>query len=194
MMGTAKMSDMATKSGLQRSLHYYQLKEEIEEFLYAEADLLDQRKFREWLDLLADDIVYSMPLRRNVRFGEHAAHENTRAGKDICWFDEDKWTLSKRVEQLMTGIHWAEEPLSRTTRFVGNVQLLEIQPSVEAPAEVKVRSRFLIERHRVDYETELFVGTRTDLLRRADEKYKIARREIQMNQTVFLAKNLTIFL
>ncbi len=116
------MSDTATNAGLQRTVHYYQLKEKIEEFLYAEADILDQRKFREWLELLAEDIVYSMPLRRNVRFGEHAAHEDTRAGKDICWFDEDKWTLSKRVEQLMTGIHWAEEPLSRTTRFVSNVQ------------------------------------------------------------------------
>jgi len=188
------MSDSPAKSDFQRNLHYYQLKEEAEEFLYAEAELLDQRKFREWLDLLAEDIVYSMPLRRNVRFGEHAAHENTRAGKDICWFDEDKWTLSKRVEQLMTGIHWAEEPLSRTTRFVSNVQLLEVQPNVEMPVEVKVRSRFLIERHRVDYETELFAGARTDLLRRAGSKWEIARREILMNQTVFLAKNLTFFI
>ena len=188
------MSDAATKSGTEKNLHYYHLKEDVEEFLYAEAEILDQRKFREWLDLLAEDIVYSMPLRRNVRFGEHAEHENTRAGKDICWFDEDKWTLSKRVEQLMTGIHWAEEPLSRTTRIVSNVQLLEVHPSVEAPAEIKVRSRFLIERHRVDYEAELFVGTRADLLRKAGESWEIARREILMNQTVFLAKNLTIFI
>ncbi|HEV7967202.1 MAG TPA: 3-phenylpropionate/cinnamic acid dioxygenase subunit beta [Candidatus Acidoferrales bacterium] len=188
------MSDTVTKSTVQRNLHYYQLKQEVEEFLYAEADLLDQRKFREWLELLAENIVYSMPLRRNVRFGEHAARENTRAGQDICWFDEDKWTLSKRVEQLMTGIHWAEEPLSRTTRFVSNVQLLEVEPSVEAPSEVRVRSRFLIERHRVDYEAEIFIGTRTDLLRKSGEKWEIARREILMNQTVFLAKNLTIFI
>jgi len=34
------------------------------------ADLLDGRKFREWLDLLADDLVYFMPIRRNVKFGE----------------------------------------------------------------------------------------------------------------------------
>ena len=94
----------------------------------------------------------------------------------------------------MTGIHWAEEPLSRTTRFVSNVRLLGVQPSVEAPAEVRVRSRFLIERHRVDYDADLFVGVRTDLLRRAGEKWEIARREILMNQTVFLAKNLTIFI
>jgi 3-phenylpropionate/cinnamic acid dioxygenase small subunit len=51
-----------------------------------------------------------MPMRRNVAFGTHAGHENTRAGRDISWFDEDRWTLSKRVDQIMTGIHWAEEP------------------------------------------------------------------------------------
>lgn len=187
------MSDTATNLGLRKDLRYYQLKEEIEDFLYAEADLLDQRKFQEWLDLLSDDVSYFMPLRRNVRFGRHAEHENTRSGKDICWFDEDKWTLSKRVEQLMTGVHWAEEPLSRTTRIVSNVQLLEVLPSVEAPREVTVRSRFYIERHRVDYESEQFVGIRTDLLRSISNQWKIAKRDIVMNQTVLLAKNLTIF-
>ena len=93
---------------MKRDLAYFQLKEEIEEFLYAEADLLDRREFSEWLGLLADDLHYFMPMRRNVPFGQHAARENTRAGEDISWFDEDKWTLSKRVDQIMTGIHWAE--------------------------------------------------------------------------------------
>ena len=61
-----------------RSLAWYQLREEIEDFLYLEADLLDQRRFKEWLDLLAEDLVYFMPMRRNVKFGQHAEKENTR--------------------------------------------------------------------------------------------------------------------
>jgi len=56
---------------MKRSLAYFELKQEIEEFLCHEADLLDGRKFRDWLDLLADDLVYFMPIRRNVKFGEH---------------------------------------------------------------------------------------------------------------------------
>jgi len=55
-----------------RPLAWYQLREEIEEFLYLEADLLDQRRFKEWLELLAEDLVYFMPMRRNVKFGQHA--------------------------------------------------------------------------------------------------------------------------
>ena len=101
-----------------------------------EADLLDQRQFREWLDLLAEDLVYFMPIRRNVKFGQHAEKENTRQGEGISWFDEDKWTLGKRVEQILTGVHYAEEPLSRVTHMVSNVRLLEVSPSAEDPAEV----------------------------------------------------------
>ena len=111
----------------------YDLKQDVEDFLYMEADLLDERMFREWLDLLAEDLVYFMPIRRNVKFGEHAERENTRQGEGISWFDEDKWTLGKRVEQILTGVHYAEEPLSRVTHMVSNVRLLEVAPSVEYP-------------------------------------------------------------
>ena len=75
--------------------------------------MLDDRRFRDWLELLAEDITYFMPIRRNVKFGQHAQRENTSQGAGISWFDEDKWTLTKRVDQILTGVHYAEEPLSR---------------------------------------------------------------------------------
>src|SRR3546814_14747727 len=81
-------------AGLQRLL----LRLEVEEFLYREADLIDSRRFDDWLDTLADDLSYFMPIRRNVKYGTHEEHENTRQGRDISWFDEDKWNLCKRFE------------------------------------------------------------------------------------------------
>jgi 3-phenylpropionate/cinnamic acid dioxygenase small subunit len=148
-----------------RGLPYFELKHQAEEFLYQESELLDQRRFDEWLEMFTDDLVYFMPIRRNVKFGEHAAHENTREGEDISWFEEDKETLSKRVQQINTGVHWAEEPLSRVCHMVSNIQLVEIRPSVEAARELVVRSRFLIYQNRVEYESYFFVGKRTDVLR-----------------------------
>lgn len=177
---------------LPKTLEYYRLREEIEEFLYEEAALLDERRYTEWLGLLTDDLTYFMPLRRNVKFGEHGARENTRAGKDISWFDEDKWTLSKRVEQIMTGIHWAEEPASRVCRLIANVQVTAAAPSLDAPAEISVRSRFLVYQNRVEYETYTFVGKRNDVLRREADSWKIAKREIILEQSVLTAKNLTV--
>jgi 3-phenylpropionate/cinnamic acid dioxygenase small subunit len=176
-----------------RDRKYYELKGEIEEFLYAEAELLDERKFKEWLDLLADDLVYFMPMRRNVKFGQHDEREDTRMGRDISWFDEDKWTLAKRTEQINTGVHWAEEPMSRVCHMVSNVQLLDVRPSLDRPEEVVAKSRFLVYQNRVQYETYFFVGKRTDTLRKVPNGWKLVRREITLDQNVLLAKNLTVF-
>ncbi|MFC0386071.1 3-phenylpropionate/cinnamic acid dioxygenase subunit beta [Muricoccus vinaceus] len=187
------MSDVMTAGQAKRGLAWFALKQEVEEFLYAEAEMLDDRRFEEWLGLLAEDITYFMPMRRNVKFGQHAERENTKLGAGISWFDEDKWTLTKRVEQILTGVHYAEEPLSRVCHMVTNVQLLDVSPSPEEAREVTARSRFLVYQNRVEYETYFFVGKRTDVLRRTADGWQIAKREIILDQNVLLAKNLTVF-
>ncbi|MGA7865699.1 MAG: 3-phenylpropionate/cinnamic acid dioxygenase subunit beta [Stellaceae bacterium] len=168
------------------------LQQEIEEFLYREADLLDERRYEEWLALIAEDVRYWMPMRRNVKFGEEA-HEFTRAGQDINWFDEGKETLTRRVKQILTGMHWAEEPVSRISHMISNVRLLEVNPSIAEPHEVTIGCRFLIYRNRVETETDILVGKREDLLRRAGDGWQIARRKIVLDQNVLLTKNLTFF-
>jgi 3-phenylpropionate/cinnamic acid dioxygenase small subunit len=168
------------------------LKDEIEQFLYQEAELLDERRFEEWLDVLTDDIRYWMPMRRNVKFGE-LDREFTREGHDINWFDEGKDTLVRRVNQILTGVHWAEEPLSRICHSVSNVQILDATPSVSQPAEVSIKCRFLVYRNRVETETDILVGKREDTLRNVNGQWKIAQRKIILDQNVLLAKNLTFF-
>jgi 3-hydroxyisobutyrate dehydrogenase-like beta-hydroxyacid dehydrogenase/3-phenylpropionate/cinnamic acid dioxygenase small subunit len=168
------------------------LTQEIADFLYAEAELLDERRYDEWLELLADDIRYWMPMRRNVKYGD-TTREFTREGEDISWFDEGKPTLTRRVRQIQTGIHWAEEPQSRITHMVSNVQLLDATPGVATVQEVSAKCRFLIYRNRVETETDLLVGKRMDTLRRAGDGWQIARRQIILDQNVLMTKNLTFF-
>ena len=169
------------------------LHQEIADFLFHEAELLDERRYREWLDLLADDIRYWMPMRRNVKVGEDE-REFTRSGSDINWFDEGKDTLAKRVKQIETGIHWAEEPRSRLSHLVTNVQVQGAEPSFAAPQEVAVTCRFLIYRNRVETETDILVGRREDSLKRNGAGWLLARRKIILDQNVLLSKNLTFFL
>lgn len=169
------------------------LKREIEEFLFDEAAMLDARQFKAWIDTLADDLVYFMPMLFNVKFGEHDAHEKTQLEKDMSWFNEGKWTLNKRVEQILTGVHWAEEPLSRVCRLVSNIRLTRIDTNAAGELEVGVDSRFLIYQNRCEREQYFFVGSRGDVLRRIADGWKLARREINIHQNVLLAKNLTIF-
>lgn len=169
------------------------LREEVAQFLYSEAELLDTRAFEAWTELLAEDLVYFMPIQSNVKFGEHDEHESTRQGQGISWFDEDKWTLTKRVEQIMTGEHYAEEPLSRVCRMVSAVQIGRDVTEVAEGETVEVTSRLLVYQNRGHYETALFVCRRYDTLRRSGQSWQIARREIILNQSVLLAKNLTVF-
>lgn len=186
-------ADPAKALRLPRQIDWLLLKADVEDFLYQEADLLDRRCFKEWLELLTEDISYFMPIRRNVKFGQHADKENTRLGQGISWFDEDKWTLTKRVEQILTGVHFAEEPLSRITHMVSNIQLVDVKGEPSDAAEVGVRSRILVYQNRVEHETYVFVGRRNDVLRRQDGEWRIAKREILLEQNVLLAKNLSTF-
>jgi len=160
------------------------LTHEVAEFLYREAELLDERRYDEWLALLADDLRYWMPMRRNVKFGEEG-REFTREGQDIAWFDEGKDTLARRVQQILT-------------HLVTNVQLVEATPSAAEAREVTARCRFLIYRNRVETETDILVGKREDVLRRPNDSeggdgWQIARRKIILDQNVLLSKNLTFF-
>ena len=168
------------------------LKQEVEEFLYREAELLDERRYEEWLDLFTEDAHYWMPMRRNVPRDE-LEREFTRHGTDVNWFDEGKDTLTRRVRQILTGVHWAEEPPSRICHIVSNVQILHAAPEGPSPVEAGVKSRFIVYRNRVQTETDFLVGKREDLLRRVDGDWRIARRKIILDQNVLLAKNLTVF-
>ena len=168
------------------------LKQDVEAFLFHEANLLDDRRYEDWLALLTDDVRYWVPMRRNVKFGE-LEREFTREGQDINWFDEGKATLTQRVNQILTGVHWAEEPLSRISHLVTNVEIVEATPTIAEPEEVSLRCRFIIYRNRVETETDILVGRREDTLRRVDGGWQIAKRQVLLDQNVLLAKNLTFF-
>lgn len=181
-------------SRILRDDNYFRLRRGIEEFYYDEAELIDNRKFEAWLDTLHEDLRYFMPIRHNVKFGQHAEREDTKEEEGISWFNEDKWTVTKRVEQILTGVHYAEEPLSRTTHMITNIQVLEATPDAEHAARVRTSCRFMTYLNRVEYETYNFVGKRYDTLAREEGgDWKVLHRRIILDQNVLQAKNLSTF-
>ena len=180
-------------TGDRAALRRLLLKEEIADFLAHEAELLDARRYEDWLGLLTEDIRYWMPVVRTVA-SDDAGREFTAEGVDANWFDEGIETLRQRVKQLATGIHWAEQPPSRTTHMVSNLQIAAASPGADQPEEVTARCRFLVYRNRLDDEQDFYVGKRNDTLRRVDGAWKLARREIFLDQSVMLPKNISVFL
>jgi 3-phenylpropionate/cinnamic acid dioxygenase small subunit len=173
-------------------LSYLDLMREIEDFYFLEADLLDERAYMAWLDLFADDVRYWMPIRKNVAF-DNLARETT-GEDDIAWMDDDKETLTKRVKQLLTGIHWAEEPVSRVSHIISNIRLAAPLAALRDGETATVKSRFFVYRNRLETEADVLVGRREDALCRVGGSLKIARRKILIEQSTLMAKNLTVFL
>jgi 3-phenylpropionate/cinnamic acid dioxygenase small subunit len=170
-----------------KALEALLLQNEVERFFSAEAELLDERRFDDWLELLHEDIRYWMPIARNVRYDEPQL-EYTQGGSEANWFDEGKDVLRKRVQQIQGGDHWAEEPRSRTTHLVANIRIEGV-----AEQDVTAKSRLIVCSNRLEHDVELFVGKRIDVLRRESGVLKVLRRTIYLDQSVLLSRNLTTF-
>ncbi|HVQ12857.1 MAG TPA: 3-phenylpropionate/cinnamic acid dioxygenase subunit beta [Vicinamibacterales bacterium] len=172
---------------------------DVEQFLFREAHLLDERRFQEWLGLLADDIRYWMPTMGRHYGGSTKAfaplEQDQRerpefSGEDeLAILDETKDSLARRVARLDSGMAWSEEPPSRTCRFISNV----IVDESDTNAGLIVRSNFILYRTRGELERDFYVGSRQDVLRSAGGSWKIAYRKILVPQNVLAAKNISNF-
>jgi biphenyl 2,3-dioxygenase beta subunit len=167
-----------------------ELQFEIEQFLYREAELQDDRQFEQWLDLIAEDIRYFMPLRFNrsrreqsIEYsGDHAA----------AYFDDDKQMLISRVKKLRSPSGWSEDPPSRTRHLVTNVR-------VSGTADLAIfsaKSAMLIYRNRLERQVDIIAGERRDLLRRTDTDFgfEIVARTFLIDQATFLSNNISFFI
>jgi 3-phenylpropionate/cinnamic acid dioxygenase small subunit len=155
---------------------------EVEQFLYEEAALLDDRRFADWFALIADDIHYWMPIRRTVTL-ENLHLEYAKAD-GMAYFDDDKTDLRMRVEKLQSNSAWSENPPSRTRHFVSNVRVLEVKG-----AEIAVEANIHLYRSRLNDKIDNWIGKRRDRLRRVDGGFQIFERYIFLDQTVVLSTN-----
>lgn len=170
-----------------RTLEDVLLQDEIEQFFAEEAALLDDRRFDEWLTLLADDLQYWMPVRTTRARGDEAL-EFARYGES-AFFDDDKDLMQKRVLKLHTKYAWAEDPPSRTRHFVTNVRILERTTD----CEIRVGCNFLLYRSRLANDEDIWVGRREDTLRRDEAGWLLAKRHIYLDQVSLGSKNMSVF-
>ena len=154
-------------------------------FLFREARSLDRSDLQAWEAMLSEDIHYFMPIRQTRNTGEPDIN------RSMAHFDEDYASLKARIHRLGLRSAWAENPRSRTRRFVSNILV-----RVGAESDVlEVDSYLLLTRNRHD-ETDFMQLSceRHDWLRVTADGLKLCRREIIMDQVVLGLPNLAIFL
>ena len=156
------------------------------ETLYDEAAALDERRFDDWTAMLAEDLIYQAPIRL-TRTGKTRDLDVMRT---MFHFDETHESIMMRTGRLQKSA-WAEDPPSRCRRFVTNVRGGEC----DAAGEYEVVSYLFLERSRGDSpDNETATAERRDVWRDVDGAYKLARREIIVDQSVLGMSNFAVFL
>jgi p-cumate 2,3-dioxygenase beta subunit len=140
---------------------------EIEDFLYAEAALLDDDRFDDWLALWTDDGHYIVP---------------ALDGGTLTLISDDHAQLRTRAKQLASGTTWAEVPRSKTQRMVSNVRI-----TAHDEARVAVVSKFLVHRFRRD-RADAFAGTYHHELVRSPDRLRIREKRCVLAHDSLLAQ------
>lgn len=137
-------------------------RQEAEDFLYAEAALLDEWRLEEWLELLTEDATYLIP-PTDIRGGDPA---NT-----LFILADDIVRIRSRVKQLLGKAAWAESPHSRTRRIISNVRILE-----NGGDNVTVSANFVVYRMRYEL-VDTYVGRYEYKLVRGGGRLRIRERK-----------------
>jgi len=138
-------------------------RQQVEEFLYDEAALLDAWRLDDWLALLTHDAVYQVPSNDSP----DADPRNT-----LFIIADDINRIRARVARLKKHDAHAEQPPSRTRRLLTNVRILE-----RNGASLEVAANFSVHRFRRNDGIRVYVGHYRYELRVEDGRLKIARRE-----------------
>lgn len=105
------------------------LRDEVEEFLLHDSELLDEWRLEEWLELFDDPCEYLVPSTDRPDGDERT---------DLFFVRDDHFLLSQRVEAITNGTAWAESPRSTTHRMISNVRATEADGPIEAKANLLV--------------------------------------------------------
>ena len=118
---------------------------EVEDFLFYEAELLDEWKLKEWLALFTLDANYYVP---STDVAPDASPDN-----NLFYIADDRFRLESRVERLLKRTAHSEFPHSKTRHLVSNVRIRE-----RLADGLAVNSAFITYRSK-DHVTETFVGS-----------------------------------
>lgn len=143
----------------------------VEQFLFHQAELLDGKHWRAYIDLFTHDGVYWAPI----------APEQTEWVDSPSIFAEDRSLMEIRMGRVTHPNAWSQAPQWGTHHIVGNVVIESV-----TPAEIQVRSRFQMMELRRD-NLRHFAGTYRHTLEPvgSDFRIRVQRVDIMNSQAIY---------
>ncbi len=153
-------------------------RQQIEEFLYHEANLADENRYDEWEALWTDDAIYWVPF----------AKDDPDPSRDASIIYDNRARIGSRLQQLKTGVHWAQDPPSRMRRLITNVQIDESNES-----EIVVNSNFLLVELR-QHVQNIWAGRTIHKLRPENGSFRMALKKVLLVNNAEAIPRLTFLL
>ena len=153
--------------------------QDLEDFVYREARLLDDGLFEDWLSLFTDDGIYWMPLDR--------AQTDTKLHTSLM--HEDKLLLRIRVERLSGARTYSQQPPSRCHHLLQRPEVLTLSPS---DGRYRVRTAFHYVETRRDQQ-QLLAGWATHELVQTPDGLRIALKRVDLVNADAAFGNICLF-
>jgi len=153
-------------------------RQQVEQFLYYEADLMDEHRYDEWLALWADDALYWVPTGR----------DEIDPKREISLIYDDRTRLRVRIARLKSGFAHAQEPKSRMRRVVSNIVITETENR-----EILTQSNFLLAELRRGKQ-DMFAGRTIHRLRPYQGSFKLVFKKVLLVNNDESIDNLTFLI
>jgi len=153
-------------------------RQQVEQFLYYEADLMDEHRYDEWLALWTDDALYWVPTGR----------DEIDPKREISLIYDDRTRLQVRIARLKSGFAHAQEPKSRMRRVVSNIVSTETENG-----EILTQSNFLLAELRRGKQ-DMFAGRTIHRLRPYQRSFKLVFKKVLLVNNDESIDNLTFLI
>lgn len=150
-------------------------RQQAEEILFEEAQLLDARRYDDWFAMLTDDAIYWVPCNG----------EGIDPNREISLVYDDHARLRDRIYRLNSGVAHAQSPPSKTCRLISNVQIEHASTHTAA-----ITSAFFLYELRQSRQ-RIFVGHYQHRLRFDTDRWKIEWKKAVLVNNDEVIDNLT---
>jgi 3-phenylpropionate/cinnamic acid dioxygenase small subunit len=136
--------------------------DKVARFLFLEARLMDEHRYKEWLALWADDGLYWVPCNE----------DDIDPARHVSIIYDDRARLQQRVERLMSGAVLAQDPKPRMRRVLSNIEVEEANGG-----EISVQSNFILALARGGGQ-QIWAGRSLHTLRAERDAFLIRRKKV----------------
>lgn len=161
-----------------------ELERDIIHWIHLEAELLDDRRERDWIEcMVSKDVIYQVPLRSTVERARGFGFSTT-----TFHMDETHGSLMARIRRNESPFAWAEDPPSRTRHFVSNIRV-----GLRDDGGLNVRSNLMLYRTRQEQTApQIMSAERHDVLRLIEGQWRLEKRVVYLDLTAIASHNLAI--